>query len=235
MAALKMAFLLAILLGAPASADPVDRWTREITEASSRFHVPKRWIRHVILAESGGQVSRDGFPIVSRAGALGLMQLMPGTWLEMRAMLGLGTNPFNPRDNILAGTAYLRMMYDRFGYPGLFAAYNAGPGRYSDYLAGTRRLPSETKAYVTRIVKEVGETDRERSSSLFAVRRSRKDEDGAMESMARPPSSGIFVELDHGPAHAEDPSTPADESRQCVAVNPGCPDPPGRSSAFALP
>jgi hypothetical protein len=82
---------------------------------------------------------------------MGLMQLMPGTWNEMRGALGLGSDPFDPRDNILAGTFYLRRMYDRFGYPGLFAAYNAGPGRYAAYLAGGQPLPGETTAYLAKV------------------------------------------------------------------------------------
>ena len=102
-------------------------------------------------AESGGRTLWNGRPIVSRAGAMGLMQLMPGTWREMRARLGLGHNPHHPRDNILAGTAYLRAMHDRFGYPGLFAAYNAGPARYREHLETGRRLPAETLAYVTAV------------------------------------------------------------------------------------
>jgi hypothetical protein len=79
------------------------------------------------------------------------MQVMPATWAEMRAALGLGPDPHDPRDNILAGTFYLRRMYDRFGYPGLFAAYNAGPARYADALAGRRRLPAETRFYVAQV------------------------------------------------------------------------------------
>src|SRR3546814_1412867 len=74
---------------------------------------------------------------------MGLMQLMPATWAEMRMRLGLGSNPDDARDNILAGTFYLRLMYDRFGYPGMFAAYNAGPGRYAEHLFGRRALPAE--------------------------------------------------------------------------------------------
>ena len=89
--------------------------------------------------ESGGRTTLEGRPIVSSAGAMGLMQLMPGTWRDMRAVLGLGPDPHDPHDNILAGTAYLRLMYDRFGYPGLFAAYNAGPARYAAYFATGRR------------------------------------------------------------------------------------------------
>jgi len=98
-------------------------------------------------AESRGRAQIGGMPIRSPKGAMGLMQLMPGTWAEMRSRLSLGHDPDNPRDNILAGTFYLRMLFDRFGYPGLFAAYNAGPARYEKYLAGAT-LPSETVAYL---------------------------------------------------------------------------------------
>lgn len=152
MAALRKAILaLALLWAAPAAADPLDRWAAPVAEASSRFGVPVEWIRRVMRAESAGRTTLNGRPIVSRAGAMGLMQLMPGTWREMRALLGLGPDPHDPRDNILAGTAYLRMMYDRFGYPGLFAAYNAGPARYAAHLATGRRLPRETIAYVADV------------------------------------------------------------------------------------
>jgi hypothetical protein len=106
-----------------------------------------------MLAESGGQVMQGGRPVVSRAGAMGLMQLMPGTWRDMRLALGLGADPFDPHDNILAGAAYLRLMYDRFGYPGLFAAYNAGPARYAASLSSARPLPSETRAYVAKVAR----------------------------------------------------------------------------------
>jgi soluble lytic murein transglycosylase-like protein len=69
----------------------------------------------------------------------------------MRARLGLGRDPHDPRDNILAGTYYLRLMHDRFGYPGLFGAYNAGPGRYAAWLAGRSGLPGETRAYIATV------------------------------------------------------------------------------------
>lgn len=102
-------------------------------------------------AESNGRTMLEERPIVSRAGAMGLMQLMPGTWRDMRLALRLGVDPYDPHDNILAGAAYLRLMYDRFGYPGLFAAYNAGPARYAGFLAGRYRLPAETRAYVVQV------------------------------------------------------------------------------------
>jgi soluble lytic murein transglycosylase-like protein len=152
----------AVLLAwmAPARADSVDRWTAYVTEASARFALPEQWIRRVMRAESGGRMAVDRRPVVSRAGAIGLMQLMPGTWREMRGVLGLGDDPSAPRDNILVGAAYLRAMYDRFGYPGLFAAYNAGPGRYAGHLATGRRLPPETVAYVATVTRTWDPTQR---------------------------------------------------------------------------
>jgi soluble lytic murein transglycosylase-like protein len=142
----------------PAYAEPVaatdaalDRWRDFIAEASRRFGVPEAWIRAVMQAESGGRTMLDGRPITSRAGAMGLMQVMPGTYEEMRRAHDLGSDPYDPRDNILAGAAYLRAMYDRYGYPGLFAAYNAGPERYDEYLSHGRSLPAETRTYLATV------------------------------------------------------------------------------------
>lgn len=110
----------------------------------------------VIAAESGGRTELGGKPITSHAGAMGLMQVMPATWASLRTRYRLGPDPHDPRDNIVAGTAYLREMYDRFGYPGLFAAYNAGPGRYGEHLARGRPLPRETRDYVAKITGQAG-------------------------------------------------------------------------------
>jgi soluble lytic murein transglycosylase-like protein len=148
----KALLVLAALAGSqPAGGQGPRHWDGEVAEASARFGIPAEWIRRVIEVESKGRATRRGGPVVSPAGAIGLMQLMPGTWSDMRDALGLGRNPNDPRDNILAGTAYLRAMYDRFGYPGLFAAYNAGPARYASYLAGRGRLPRETRAYLAKM------------------------------------------------------------------------------------
>ena len=116
-----------------------------ITEAAQRFGIPEHWIRAVMRVESAGDVRA-----ISSAGAMGLMQVMPATWAELRVRHRLGGNPYDPRDNILAGAAYLREMHDRYGSPGFLAAYNAGPGRYEEYLAG-RPLPAETRAYVAAL------------------------------------------------------------------------------------
>ncbi|TAJ95585.1 MAG: lytic transglycosylase domain-containing protein [Reyranella sp.] len=124
------------------AADPIAGF---VAEASQRFGIPERWIRAVMRVESAGDVRA-----ISSAGAMGLMQIMPDTWTELRTRHRLGSDPYNPRDNILAGAAYLREMHDRYGSPGFLAAYNAGPGRYEEYLAG-RPLPAETRAYVAAL------------------------------------------------------------------------------------
>jgi hypothetical protein len=133
----------------PAVAHP---YAADIAEAAHRFGIPAGWIAAVLGAES------DGDPLaVSSAGAMGLMQLMPATWEEQRALYQLGSDPFQPRDNILAGTAYLRAMWDRYGnVGGMLAAYNFGPGRYDEYLAGERELPQETRDYVAALAPVLG-------------------------------------------------------------------------------
>lgn len=209
MGALRLALVaVAIALSTPAGANPVDRWSDHIAEAAARFGVPEAWIRRVMQAESGGRTELNGRPIVSHAGAMGLMQLMPGTWREVRALLGLGADPHDPRDNILAGTFYLRAMYDRFGYPGLFAAYNAGPRRYAEHLATGRRLPRETVAYVSAIsgsdgaaalAVPVSRREPAPPPELFALRVSQAPVAGGQESVPRPTAPvSLFVPLSGG-------------------------------------
>lgn len=184
-----------LALAYPAAAQTVADWRPFTTEASQRFGVPVAWIERVMQAESGGRTMLQGRPIVSRAGAMGLMQLMPGTWAEMRAALGLGGDPFDPSDNILAGTAYLRRMYDRFGYPGMFAAYNAGPGRYAAYLAGRQPLPGETIAYLAAVAGDRSSTPsariEHRKSTLFVALGTTASPGATVPSRAE----GLFVTL----------------------------------------
>ncbi|WFU74223.1 lytic transglycosylase domain-containing protein [Bradyrhizobium sp. CB2312] len=116
-----------------------------INEASQRFAIAPNWIRSVQSIESAGDVHAR-----SPKGAMGLMQIMPATWAELRERYNLGNDPYDPRDNILAGTAYLRELLDRYGSSGVFAAYNAGPSRYEEYLAGGS-LPDETRAYAAKL------------------------------------------------------------------------------------
>ena len=140
----------------PEPGPPGDPWRPYIRTASNRFSVPQSWIRAVMQQESGGHEYRNGQPIVSSAGAMGLMQLMPATYADMQSQNGLGDDPYEPHDNILAGTAYIRQMYARYGAPAFLAAYNAGPQRLDDYLASGRRLPNETVDYVASIAPHLG-------------------------------------------------------------------------------
>ena len=129
-----------------ARSEAVERFAKFIDEASGRFAVPARWIRAVMRVESGG----DEHAFSSR-GAMGLMQLMPGTWVELSVRYGLDVDPFDAHDNIIAGTAYLKDMHDRFGSAGFLAAYHAGPARYEQHLATGRPLPQDTTAYVAAV------------------------------------------------------------------------------------
>lgn len=135
-------------------AERLNRWDGLIAEASQRFHVPKAWIRAVMRQESGGRTMLgENQPIISRAGAVGLMQVLPETYDEMAVEHNLGANPFNARDNIMAGAAYLHWLHHKYGYPAMFAAYNAGPGKLEDHLEHGVRLPAETRAYVGNITR----------------------------------------------------------------------------------
>jgi soluble lytic murein transglycosylase-like protein len=203
---LAVASLAAAPSSRPRHADPVARWNAIIDEAAARARLPQAWIRRVIRAESGGQPTLVGRPIRSRAGAMGLMQLMPATWSDLRAELALGRDPFDPHDNIVAGAMFLRKMYDRFGYPGLFGAYNAGPGRYRAHLRGAA-LPAETRAYLVAVagpgVEQAAPVDAARPA-LFVSRTG--DSGTAPAALPQPsPVPALFaIRYDPGPARAGD-------------------------------
>ena len=76
------------------------------------------------------------------------MQIMPSTYEDMRQQHRLGSDPYDPRDNILAGAAYLRWLREKYPYPTLFAAYNDGPGNLEERLMRGDLLPTETRDYV---------------------------------------------------------------------------------------
>ncbi|MGX5804845.1 lytic transglycosylase domain-containing protein [Bradyrhizobium sp. Arg314] len=140
---------------APAQSLPVgtstarSHYETHIAEAARRFRLPPGWIRAVLGAESAGDQRAT-----SRKGAMGLMQIVPNTWSDLRARYRLGTDPYDPHDNIIAGSAYIRELVDRYGSPGWIAAYNAGPGRYEASLQG-RRLPLETRVYVAVVTSTI--------------------------------------------------------------------------------
>lgn len=132
---------------------PRDSYADHIAEAAQRFQLSATWIRAVMKAESNGDVRA-----VSPKGAIGLMQIMPDTWAGLRVRHRLGSDPYDPHDNIIAGAGYIRELFDRYGSPGWIAAYNAGPGRYEASLSG-RPLPVETRAYVATVAPALGGND----------------------------------------------------------------------------
>ena len=179
-----------------------------IVEAARRFGIPQPWIRAVMEVESAGNPRA-----VSHAGAMGLMQIMPGTWAELRVAHRLGDDPFDPRDNILAGAAYMRQMYDRFGSPGFLAAYNAGPARYQNHLDTGRALPRETRNYLailaqliadgTNVAQAVSRPHRTqdwRDAPLFAAtaEAGQTPGDDAQRIASDASQYGIFVPLSRG-------------------------------------
>ena len=141
----------------PTPGTPDDPWGPDIREAAARFGVPERWIRAVMQQESGGRlIESDGSLITSSTGAMGLMQVMPGTYDMLQQRYQLGSDPYEPHDNILAGAAYIREMYDRYGAPAFLAAYNAGPARLEAYLSGGVPLPEETVNYLASVTPHLG-------------------------------------------------------------------------------
>jgi soluble lytic murein transglycosylase-like protein len=125
------------------SPPPVDL-TQVVNSASATYRLDPDLVNSVIHAESGFNTHA-----VSRKGAQGLMQLMPGT----AGQLGI-TNPFDPKANVTGGTRYLRQLLERYNFDLVkaLAAYNAGPLRVEQY----RGVPPyrETRAYVAKVVRE---------------------------------------------------------------------------------
>nr|WP_278254284.1 lytic transglycosylase domain-containing protein [Sphingobium sp. BYY-5] len=176
---------LAVPFAASAQTPPIERaaasrpYAAHVADAARRFGIPEVWIWAVMRVESNGDVRA-----VSTAGAMGLMQIMPATWATLRTRYRLGSDPFDARDNIMAGAAYLREMHDRYGNAtAMLAAYNAGPGRYDEHLSRGRPLPAETRAYLTKLASITGGSDDTqfaaappsdpfawRRAALFAVR-----------------------------------------------------------------
>jgi hypothetical protein len=135
-----------------------------VAEASSRFAVPPAWIRAVMQVESGGN------PLaLSPKGAIGLMQIMPATWAALQQRYHLGSDPYDPRDNILGGAALLRELYDRFGAGGFLAAYNAGPSRCLAFLTQGLPLKVETQHYLAKLARLLPDTEIGRAVPVSSV------------------------------------------------------------------
>lgn len=203
--------IAAALLALSAGASTADRasycgtmrWQSLIAQAATRFELPERWLHAVMRAESGGCETMNGAPTVSSAGAMGLMQLMPTTWAEYREKLQLGDDPHAPLDNILAGSAYLRDLHDRYGWPGALAAYHAGPTRYDQHLSDGRSLPHSTLDYLAHVERltsdhePFGSVDR----TLFVTRPMPPSPSDSPADGKR--HDGLFVALRHGDRRSE--------------------------------
>ncbi|MET3597936.1 hypothetical protein ABID26_007363 [Mesorhizobium shonense] len=150
-----------------------------------------------------------------------LMQVMPDTWAELRVRHALGRNPYDPHDNILAGTAYLREMWDRYGdVTAMLAAYNAGPARYDEHRAKGRPLPAETRAYVALPAPVLRG---ERSSKIsFAVTRALDWREAA-----------IFIMRDDG-VLAVNPTSPVGPPNRDRSPGPATPATPTAAQPEAL-
>lgn len=192
-----------------------DPWGPYVRIAAAKFDVPQPWIRQVMRVESGGHQYRGGQLTVSSAGAMGLMQLEPETYQEMASRYGLGADPFNPYDNIMAGAAYIHEMYEVYGSPGFLAAYNAGPGRLDSYVTRGRPLPYETINYVAMIAPSI--------QGYYPARRSEADQ-LALNTQPASRSRGILpVGFNPGaptPFAPEEPAAPVEVAALVPASSP---------------
>jgi hypothetical protein len=205
----------------------------EIAAASQRFGIPETWIRAVMRAESAGDRHA-----VSHRGAMGLMQVMPATWEGLRAQHGLGADPFVPQDNILAGTAYLREMLERFGsVPLMLAAYNAGPRRVEAHLATGQPLPAETRAYVATLAPLLTGDTGTTAVGQVAVR-SARDANGIFVRLGgynTTPARSIFIPIGGATIAADPPAAQLFVGRSRAAEVHEADGPAGhRGSIFAI-
>jgi cell division protein FtsN len=207
---------------------PGDPWGPYINIAASRFDVPPTWIRQVMRVESGGQEYMDGQLTVSPAGAMGLMQLEPETYQEMAARYGLGADPFNPYDNIMAGTAYIHEMYVVYGSPGFLAAYNAGPGRLDSFMNYNRPLPRETQNYVAMIAPNI--------EGYYPAHRSQADQ-LALNTLPAGVSTGILpagYDPDAPARQSPDmPNTPSAPVQVAMLTPPAVPQPDSATAIYS--
>lgn len=191
----------ALPLPAPiASAKPValsrEDLSAVVNGAGERHQIDPDFINSVIRAESGFHQNA-----VSRKGAQGLMQLMPGT----ASQLGV-SDPFDPHANVEGGTKYLRELLEKYNFdvPKALAAYNAGPNRVDRY----RGVPPyyETQAYISRIIRDFNRQKLAENPALANNISSRKTKNSAARSSRttarQPRTAATSTSVPKGPESA---------------------------------
>ncbi len=135
---------------------PLDPWGPYINQSSQRFNVPDQWIRAIILQETRGYQYFNKRPVTSPHGAKGLMQIKSATYKDLAKRYNLGSDVYDPHDNIMAGTGYIHTLYNKYGAPGFVAAYHGGPGTLDAYLKRKTPLPKTTKNYLISVTPNLG-------------------------------------------------------------------------------
>lgn len=210
-----------------AASSLASRCATHAPEAGERSGLPAEIILRVMRAESDGNPGAR-----SHKGAMGCMQIMPATWAYLTRRYRLGDDPYAPRMNMIGGALYLAELGARFGFPGAYSAYNAGPERYARYLAGERALPPETLDYAAKLgggvtppPARIAARSRWQDAGMFLPRSGNADHGAAATRLARdgaPDAPGGLFAL---------PRTSADrDSASGEGNNPGTsPSQPGTS------
>jgi len=218
---------MATLTATPVAAATAHPYAVHVTEAAQRFGISEAWIWAVMRVESNGDPAA-----VSRAGAMGLMQIMPGTWGQLTARYGLGDNPWDVRANIHAGAAYLREMVDRYrDFTTPLAAYNAGPGRVDDWRQRGRPLPAETIAYVAKIAPVLGTSGIASPTAVSAAVRAPAAPSWHNAALFAPRGDGVS----DGSDTVADPAPIAQSDGMMAARSVPSSAPPSRSSSHSSP
>src|SRR5215470_17673901 len=166
-----------------------------VNEASGRYRLDPDLVNSVIKAESGFNVHA-----ISRKGAQGLMQIMPGT----ASQLGVG-NSFDAQANVEGGTKYLRALMEKYNFDMVkaLAAYNAGPQRVERF--GGVPPYYETKAYVARVVRDFNKKKAAQQKAAVAKKSSPSTSPNG-HAMAAKPSSGRTMQANSTPAKSGQPN-----------------------------
>lgn len=168
-------------------------------EAARRSRLSEAVILRVMHVESRGRANA-----MSPKGAMGCMQIMPRTWRDLSARYRLGSDPWNARFNMIGGALYLAELARQFGFPGAYAAYNAGPARYARHVRSAVPLPAETRAYM---------------ASLSGAAPARGGDDGRVAPPPRWQDAGLFPRAEPVRVARADGATPVPASASAKTSN----------------